>query len=299
MNPLLQPFTAPFEAPPFDRIREEHYLPAIEDLIRQAEQEISLITDSPESPTFANTIVPLERSGERLGIISSILFNLNHAETGELLQRVAQEASPLLTEYSNRLMMNEGLFERVRVVHEGTGAQVVEEGTVLGNWYRDFVRNGALLKGDDKKRFAEIRTRLAKLTLEFADHVLAETNDFVLHITDEEDLEGLPGYVVDTAAQEAREAGKEGWVFSLHAPSMVPFMKFSARRHLREKLHRAYAFRCNRGNEHDNKERVREIVNLRLELANLLGYREYASYKLETKMALNTGRVTDLLEKLH
>lgn len=302
MNPLLQPFSTPYEAPPFNLIREEHYLPALEELIRQAEWEIALITDNPEAPSFQNTISALERSGARLGVVTAILFNLNHAETSETLQKIAQQASPLLTEYSNRLMMNEKLFERVKMVHEANQGQQqlgVEEQTILTNWYRDFVRNGALLKGDQKKRFAEIRTRLAKLTLEFADHVLAETNDYVLHLTDRQDLAGLPAYVVDAAAQEAQEAGLEGWLFTLHAPSMVPLMKYSSRRCLREKIHRAYAFRCNQGNEHDNKERIREIVNLRLELANLLGFKDYASYELESKMAKNTTTVLALLDELH
>ncbi len=314
MNPLLEPFSAPYGAPPFDKIREEHFIPAINELIREAEDQIRLITSNPEPPAFSNTLVPLEQSGEKLGIISSILFNLNHAETNERLQKVAQEASPILTEFSNRMMMNRELFARIRSIYidrkgqldqMGQGAKgpaertVPEEETVLTNWYRDFVRNGALLEGDKRDRFAQIKTRLAGLTLEFADHVLAETNDFKLHLTDKNDLAGLPDYVLEAAGEAAHEAGLDGWVFTLHAPSFIPFMKYSAVRHLREEMHRAFAFRCNRGNEHDNKERIRDIVNLRLEMAKLLGYTDYASYKLEIKMAENNGRVNDLLEKLH
>lgn len=305
MNPLLQPFSLPYGAPPFNLITEEHYIPAIEELILQAEDQIRIITSNSENPTFDNTIVPLEQSGEKLGIISSILFNLNHAETNERLQKVTQDASPLLTEFSNRMLMNPDLFARIRSISgeysgdRDRGSLTPEQSTVLTNWFRDFVRNGALLDENKKKRFAEIRTRLAKLTLEFADHLLAETNDFRLHITNPSDLEGLPDFVVEAASLEAKESDLEGWVFTLQAPSYLPFMKYSSRRDLREKMHREFLFRCNRGNDHDNKERIREIVNLRLEMAQLLGFADYAEYRLETKMAETPARVMELLEQLH
>ncbi len=312
MNPLLQPFTAPYEAPPFDQIREEHFTPAIEELIRVTEAEIRLIAENPDVPDFDNTIVALEAAGERLNVASNILFNLNHAETNERLQQVAQEVSPLLTGFSNRMMMNETLFGRVKELYlkaEGRGqrakgeiegrGQMAEEGRVLENWYLDFVRNGALLQGADKQRFAEIKTRLATLTLEFADHVLAETNDFFMHLTGEDELAGLPEYVREGAAGEASSRNLEGWVFTLHATSFVPFMKHADRRDLRERLFKAFSFRANRNNEHDNKARMAEIVNLRLEMARLLGDEHYAAYRLKTKMAERSERVMQFLDELY
>jgi len=311
MNPLLQKFTAPYSAPPFDRIKTDHFIPAIKTLIDEAEQDIARISGSREAPAFENTIAALEQVGEQLGIVSHILFNLNQAETDKQLQQVAQEASPLLTGFSNRLMMNELLFERVRKVYEKIhGADrkqgkdypegiTTEQVTVTENWYLDFTRHGALLNKKEKERFAAIQTRLAQLTLEFADHVLAETNDFQLHLTREEDLAGLPGFVRSAAAAEAKTRKKEGWVFTLHAPSYIPFLKYSERRELREQIYRAYVFRCNRDNAHDNKNRVIEIVNLRLEQARLMNEPDYASYRLRTKMAENPVKVMELLSQLH
>lgn len=303
-NPFLRPFVTPYQAPPFDEIREEHFLPAIKTWIKKAEEEVNEIATQEASPTFENTIEKLEQSGQGLSIVSSILFNLNHAETSEGLQKIAQEASPLLTDYSNRLLANRDLFNRIRKVkekHDGISGDTLdpEQITVLNNWYRDFERNGALLEDKERTRFGEIRMELAKLSLAFADHVLAETNSFFLHLTEKNDLVGLPTYVVDAAAEEAKIRELKGWVFTLQAPSYIPFLKFADRRDLREKLYRAYVFRCNQGNEHDNKDRVTRIVNLRLEMAQLMGEPNYATYRLKVKMAENPERVYQLLRDLH
>ena len=312
-NPLLQPFVNLHEAPPFDLIREKHYIPALNELIRQAEENVARIAGDPSEPTFDNTILPLEMNGERMGVVAGILFNLNHAETTEGLQQVAQDASQLLTEYSNRLLMNQDLFKRIEFLHEQQSAGnapdtrhpipdtllPVEETTVMRNWHRDFVRNGARLDEDARRRFAEIRSRLSMLTLQFADHVLAETNAWFLHLTDEADLAGLPGFVRDAAAQEAAGRNLSGWVFTLHATGYVPFLKYSDRRDLREKMFRAFSARGNQGNEHDNNDRIREIVNLRLEQARLMGEPDYASYALQESMAGSAERVKSFLNDIH
>lgn len=315
-NPLLQPFITRFEAPPFDLIHEADFIPAIETQINAAEEKIEQIIVTPGEPTFENTILPLEQNGEKLGVTAGILFNLNHADTNERLQKVAQEASQLLTEYSNRLLMNSALFARINTLHNRqpltpnrqpdtrhptpeTSSSSAEQQIVLENWHRDFVRNGALLNEDSKKRFAEIRSRLSLLTLQFADNVLAETNGFFLHLEEEADLAGLPDFVREAAAQEAEGRGLTGWVFTLHAPGYVPFLKYSDRRDLRERLTRAYGIRGNQGNAYDNKPLIEEIVNLRLEQASLLGEPDYATYMLKESMAGASPKVMAFLENIH
>lgn len=323
-NPLLKPFVNKYEAPPFDLIHEVYFIPAIETLIGEAEQKIREIVDSPDEPTVDNTILPLEQNGERLGIVAGILFNLNHAETSEKLQQVAQEASQLLTDYSSRMLMNPGLFRRIETLyinHYGSGTEnhtstqsdlipdtrslipdthlTTEQSMVLHNWHRDFVRNGARLDESRKKRFAEIRSRLSMLTLQFADNVLAETNGYFLHLTDGSDLSGLPGFVKEAAAQDAENKQLPGWIFTLHAPSYVPFLKYSDRRDLREKMTRAFGVRGNQANEYDNKALMQEIANLRLELAVMLQEPDYATYMLKESMAGSPLKVMTFLEDIH
>jgi len=315
-NPLLLPFKHRHQAPPFDLIQESHFIPAIETLIREAEAKIEDIIASPEDPTFENTIIPLEQNGERLGIAAGILFNLNHAETNEKLQAVAQEASQLLTAYSSRMLMNPVLFKRVEEIYIDRGQPLTqsslpetrylipdtfssEQSTVLRNWHRDFLRNGARLDEESKKRFAEIRAGLSKLTLQFADNVLAETNGFFLHLTDEDDLSGLPEFVKEAAAQEADSRQLQGWVFTLHATGLVPFLKYSDRRDLREKMARAFGARGNQGNQYDNKALIREIVNLRREQAEMMKEEDYASYMLKESMAGSPTKVMSFLTDIH
>jgi peptidyl-dipeptidase Dcp len=301
-NPLLSPFVSKHEAPPFHLIREENFIPALETLIHEAEERVKQIVADQSEPTFNNTILPLEQNGERLGIVAGILFNLNHAETSEKLQQVAQEASQLLTDYSSRLLMNPELFQKIdtlRLSQPDSPSYTAEQLTVLHNWHRDFVRNGARLEEASKKRFAEIRSRLSMLTLQFADNVLAETNGFFLHLMDENDLAGLPEFVIEAAAQEAQSKGLSGWVFTLHAPSYMPFLKYSERRDLREKLTRATSARGNQGNDHDNKGLIQEIVNLRVELAAMMQESDYSSYMLRESMAETPAKVLSFLKDIH
>ncbi len=303
-NPLLHPFTGLHEAPPFDLIQEVYFIPAIETQIREAEENIVNIVESKAEPTFDNTILPLEQNGEKLGITAGILFNLNHAETSDRLQAIAQEASQMLTDYSSRMLMNPELFNRIDKLNtnlkENRAAGLsVEQKTVLGNWYRDFVRNGAKLDDDSKARFAEIRSRLSMLTLQFADNVLADTNAYFLHLTDEADLSGLPDFVKEAASQEAESRTLTGWVFTLHAPSYVPFLKYSDNRELREKLTRAYGVRGNQGNANDNKALILEIVNLRREQALMMKEPDYATYMLRESMAGSPGKVMDFMQGIH
>lgn len=313
-NPLLHPFVSKYQAPPFDLIHEVYFIPAIETLIREAEEKITHIIANHDAPTFENTIIPLEQNGERLGIVAGILFNLNHAETTEKLQQVAQEASQLLTGYSSRMLMNPALFGRIDILHNNHNPHPApdtrhliantllfspEQFMVLRNWHRDFVRNGAKLDEVSKNRFAEIRSGLSRLTLQFADNVLAETNTFFLHLTDEADLKGLPDFVKEAAAQEAESRKLNGWVFTLHAPSYVPFLKYSDRRDLREKMIRAFGVRGNQGNEYDNKALIQEIINLRMEQAVMMKEPDYASYMLRESMAGSTAKVMTFLDDIH
>jgi len=301
-NPLLQPFTSKYQAPPFDQIREHHYIPAIECLIAEAEEKIAAVVNNPEAPTFENTILPLEQNGEQLGIVANILFNLNQAETTKKMQQVAQDASKLFTDFASRMLMNAALFNRIDAVNNYLNEHAplsAEQTMVIHKWHRDFVSNGAMLDEKSKIRLAEIRSKLSLLSLQFSDHVLAETNAFVLHLTREDDLQGLPGFVKEAAAQEAESRNLDGWVFTLHAPSYLPFIKYSDRRDLREKMMRAYGLRGNQDNEHDNKAIIREIVNLRVEQAQLMHEPDFASYQLKESMAGSTEKVLSFLKELH
>ncbi len=302
-NPLLRPFVNLHEAPPFDQIRENHFIPALNELITQAEERISQIISDSGAPSFDNTILPLEQNGEQMGIVAGILFNLNHAETTAKLQQVAQEASQLLTGYSSRMLMNTDLFARIESIYhsskEQAGALTTEQITVLQNWYRDFKRNGAQLDETSKMRFAEIRSKLSGMTLQFADNVLAETNGYFLHITDENDLSGLPDFVREAAFHEADSRQLTGWVFTLQAPSYVAFLKYSDKRKLREEMARAYGARGNQGNGHDNNALMLEITNLRLELATIMQEPDYASYALQESMAGSPEKVLSFLQDIH
>jgi len=300
-NPLLQTFDTPFQTPPFDKIKNEHFQPAIDAAIEEGRKEIDLIIDSKENPTFENTIVALDLAGKNLNRIASIFFNLNAAETSAELQKIAQQVSPMLSEYSNDIMLNEKLFERVKAVYDQKEILNLntEQTSLLENTFKGFIRNGANLNEKDKKRFREISTELSKLSLDFQEHVLNETNAFELQVTSEEDLAGLPESVCEGAALTAKNKGKEGWIFTLQFPSYFPFMQYSEKRELREKLYRAYSRRGNKNNENDNKEIIRKIVNFRLEKARLLGYQTYSEYVLTERMAESPEKVNHFLEKLH
>lgn len=299
-NPLLSEFNTPFNTPPFNKIKYEHYMPAIDSSISEAKKEVESIINNPEKPTFENTIVALDRSGKRLNVVTNILFNLNSAETDTTIQRIVREASPKLTDYSNDINLNPDLFARVKRVWEMHDSLTLtpEQKTLLEKTYKDFERNGANLSEADKEKYREISKELADLSLQYEEHLLAETNAYTLNITKEEDLKGFPESLRDAAAQSAKEKGVDGWVITLDYPMYAPFMKYAENRELRKQLYIVRGSRCFKGNQNDNQEIVKRITSLRLELANLLGYPDYATFILENRMAENPEKVNKLLTDL-
>ena len=299
-NPLLSEFKTPYETPPFHSIRHEHYLPAFKTAIDEARNEIDIIANAETAPDFANTIEALSQGGERLSRISSIFFNLNSAETDEEMQQIARDVSPLITDFYNDILFNEDLFQRVRQVYDQRENfdLTPEQKMLLEKTWKSFARNGATLPDDKKQKMREISRELSELSLKFGDNILAETNGWFLHITDEAELSGLPQSAIDAAAQAAGSKELEGWVITLHAPSFGPFMRYSDRRDLREKVHLAYSTRSYKGNEYDNTEILSRIANLRLERANLLGYPSHADFVLEETMAQNANTVNSFLKEL-
>jgi len=303
-NPLLMPFSTPFETPPFGEIKNEHYLPAISQSIEIARAEILEISDSQEPATFQNTIEALEKSGEVMGRATSILFNLNSAETSEEMQKITQEASPILTAFNNEIKQNAKLFDRIQAVFNSKNNLTLdaEQEMLLVKTHKGFLRSGAGLNEADKKRFKEVAMELSTLGLKFGENVLAETNDYQLVIEDEKDLAGLPGDVVQQASLLAAQKGKlNQWIFTLQAPSYIPFMEYAHNRALREKMFRAYMSKALKDGDRDNKMIVKKLVALRKELASLLGYATYADFVLEERMAERPANVKgflqDLLEK--
>jgi len=299
-NPLLIPFETIHQTAPFHLIKEEHYLPAFKEAMKQGKKEIDTIIANTAQPTFSNTIEALENSGQLLGTISSIFFNLNHAETNETIQEIAREVSPLLTEYSNDIWLNPALFEKVKTVFNSDEKRTLssEGQKLLEDTHKAFVRKGALLEGTAKERYREITKELSTLTLQFGENVLAETNDFKLHITDREALTGLPDGALEAASALAKSEEKEGWLFSLQFPSYFPFMKYADNRELRQQMYLAHASRGNNNNERDNKTIIQKIVNLRVEKAKLMGFDTHANFVLEEQMALNPDTVHKFLDEL-
>lgn len=301
-NPLLEKSTHPYNAPAFDKIKTEHYLPAFKEAIAEGKQEIEAIVNNQQEPTFENTILALNYAGEKLNTVSALFFNINEANTNEQMQKTAEEISPLLTEYSMSITLNEKLFERVKAVYQQKESLNLgqEEARLLEQTYKQFANNGANLSPEDKEKFAKIQEELSLLSLKFGNNTLAATNAFILHITDSTQLAGLPAYAVSAGASEAKARNLEGWVFTLQHPSMSPFMQFSQNRELREKMWRASNTKCI-GGEFDNQDIVKRIAELRIQEANLLGHKLYSDYALEERMAKNTETVNnflnDLLEK--
>jgi peptidyl-dipeptidase Dcp len=298
-NPFLRPYQTLHDATPFDRIRTEHFEPAMQEGMKREEEEISLITHNPEAPTFANTIVALERAGSLLERVSTVFGNLLSAETNDALQEVAERMMPLLTEHSNNISLNEELFARVKAVYEGRDALPLneEESMLLQKTYDGFVRNGANLSPADKETYRQISTQLSSLTLRFSQNLLKETQAFRLPLT-EAQTEGLPENIKEAYAQNAREHGEEGYVVTLNAPDYVPFIKFCPDRDLRRQLFLAYGSRCTHDNEYNNLDIVRQLVNLRLQRAQLLGYRTHADFMLKNRMAETKEAVYSMLNHL-
>ncbi|MBW8243484.1 M3 family metallopeptidase [Muricauda oceani] len=295
-NPLLEAFN---EAP-FSKIKNEHFKPAFLQAIEDTKKEIDDIVNNPEAPTFENTLEALDFSGQQLDRISSIFFNLNSAETNEEIQKIAQEVSPILSEFSNDITLNEGLFARVKAVYEQRDSLdlTTEQKTLLEKKYKNFSRNGANLKEENKKRLREIDAELSKLKLTFGENVLAETNKYEMLLTDEKDVAGLPEGTKEAAAQLAESKDKKGWLITLDYPSYIPFMKYAKSRELRKELSMAFGSKGFHNDELDNQENVKRIVNLRHERANLLGYETHADFVLEERMAETPEKVKDFLNEL-
>jgi peptidyl-dipeptidase Dcp len=295
-NPLLEDFTIP----PFDQIEREHFIPAIDSAIVLARKDIDEIIENTNEASFDNTIEALAFAGIKLGNITTILFNLNYAETDTTLQKIVREVAPKLTDFQNDINLNEQLFTKVQTVYNNVDRSSLtpEQITLLDKTYKGFVRNGANLNEADKQKYREITRQLSETGLQFEENVLAETNAFILHLTSEDQLIGLPKSIVDAAAVTAKEKGLEGWIITLQMPTYIPFMKYSEKRDLREKLYKAYNSRAFNGNDNDNTELIKRIVNLRLELANILGYPNYAQYVLEQRMAESPAKVEAFLDEL-
>lgn len=300
-NPLSTSWDTPFGIPPFDKIKTGHLIPALKSAIESAREETAAITLSGEPPDFHNTVEALENAGSNVSIIAAIIFNLNMAETDPSLQKVAMEASGLLTRFSNEITLNRKLFLRFKSVEEsGPAERYGQAGSqLLRKKIRDFILGGASLTGRNRERFEKITEELSALSLRFEENLLASTNEYELHITSPGDLEGLPESVTEAAEAEAKARGRKGWVFTLHQPSFIPFMQYSVRRDLREELFMAHATRAyGNNNRNNNSDIVRDIVNLRLELANLLGYKRYSDMVLEDRMAGSTTGVRNFVEQL-
>lgn len=296
----MMDFNTPLQVVPFDRIDHSYYKPALESLLAKARKGLKEITDSTETPTFRNTVEALEQLNEPLKRLEQVFFNINSAETSKAIQQIAQEVSPMLTAYYNDITLDEMLFRRVKAVVEGPEKELLalEPRKLLDETYKSFVRNGACLEPEAKEEFRKVTTELSTLSLLFEENLLEETNAFQLHLTDAADLAGLPGYIREAAAYEAKSRNLPGWIFTLKAPSFLSFMKFSDHRKLREQLYRAYHSRCFRNNDRDNQGIIRKIVTLRLKLANLLGYPSFAAYVLEERMARTPDTVNAFLHGL-
>lgn len=300
-NPFFNESTAPFGAPEFDKITIEHYMPAFVEGMRLHMEQVEEIINNTEAPDFANTIVALDEAGEMLERVSAVFFNLNGAVTTPEMQSIADSVTPLLSAHYDAISMSTPLFAKVKAVYDARmnfGLQG-EDSMLLENAYRNFVRNGALLSDIQKEEMKLINERLSTLTLNFGQNVLKDNNDFKMFLSSEEELAGLPENVLNGAAEAAKAQEREGeYLFTLHWPSLFPFLTYSENRDLREKIYKGYTLRGNLGNENDNNDMIVEIVNLRLQRANLLGYPNHAAFVLDRNMAKTPENVTELLDKM-
>lgn len=298
-NPLISESPLPYGAPQFDKIRTEHYIPAFEQGIKEGKAEIDEITNNPEAPTFENTIEALEYSGATLNRVAGIFYNLMEADSNDEMQAIAEQIAPMMNEFSMYVSLNDALFQRVKAVWEQRESLNLDkdQAKLLEDSYKSFARGGANLSDEDKAIYSKYTEELSLLQLQFSKNVLAATNAYCLNLTDEADLEGLPQYVRDMGAATAAEKGQQGWTFDLSYPSYSPFMQYSTRSDLRKQLYLAYNSRAF-GGEYDNSAICRDIANLRLKIANILGYETYADYALEDRMAGNVENVDKLLDQL-
>jgi len=300
-NPFFSEFDTPFQVPPFDKIQEEHYMPAFKEGMEQQNMEIDAIVNNPEAPTFENTLEAIESTGSLLDKVESVFYVLNGSMTNDDMQEIAKEVAPLGSKHRDNIWLNEKLFQRVKAVYEQKDKLdlTTEQNTLLEKYYKDFVRRGANLDEEKKTRLKEINQEMSILTVKFGENVLKENNSFEMVIDKKEDLAGLPQAVISGAAEAAKEREYEGkWVFTIHKPSMLPFLQYSENRALREKIFKAYINKGNNNNELDNKDSLAKIAALRVERANLLGYKTHADYVLERNMAKKPENVYKFLELL-
>ena len=301
MNPLLAEFDTPFGVPPFDLIKYEHYMPAFKKAMEVQNEEIDAIVSNPEAASFENTIAALDYSGDLYNKVSNIFYNIKSANTSDEMQEIAKELVPIISEHKSNISLNPQLFERIKTVYLGRDSLDLdqEQAMLLEKTYKRFVRSGADLSEEDKANMRKIDEQLSMLSLQFGDNLLEETNNYILLIENEEDLEGLPEGLISGAAEAAEEAGQAGkWVFTLQKPSWIPFLTYCENRELREEIYKAMYTRANRGNEFDNKDIIELIIKLRTERAQLLGYKSHADYVLEERMAKTPENVNNLLMKL-
>lgn len=301
MNPFFEAYDTPFEVPPFDKIENEHFSPAILEGIKQQQAEIDAIVNNPEDPTFGNTIEAMEKSGELLTKVSTVFYNFNSANTNDTIQAIAKELAPEISKHSDNISLNEKLFARVKSIWEKKDNLGLngEQQKLLEKTYKSFVRNGANLNEADKEKLRNINSKMSVWSLTFGQNLLAETNDFKLFVDNEADLTGLPQELKDAAKADAKAAGEEAkWLFTLQNPSIMPFLQYAENRELRKQIWEAYQSRANHDNDKDNKAIVVEMANLRREKAQLLGYKTHADYVLEESMAKTSEQVYDLLNQL-
>lgn len=300
MNVLTQEFNTPYGSAPFSQIKITDYKPAFEFAIEEAKKEIDAIVNNPKEPTFENTIATLDYGGQKLGRIRSIFFNLNSAETSPEMQKLAQELSPMLTAFGNDITLNEKLFGRVQKLYNQRNSLKLsqEELMLLEKNYKNFARNGALLNNEEKEKLRAIDKQLSTLALTFGENVLAETQNYELHITKQDDLKGLPEGVVEAAKGVAKSRNKDGWVFTLDYPSYVPFMTYAENRNLRKEMSIAFGSKGFKNNANDNQELVKKIAKLRFDRAKLLGYETHAHFVLEERMAQTPAKVHSFLQDL-
>ena len=299
-NPFFKPYDTPHATAPFSKIRIEHYEPAFDKAIAEHQSEIDLIAANADAPTFTNTIEAMEHSGEMMNRVSSVFFNLLGTESNDEMMEISQRLSPKLSEHSSNINLNEALFKRVKAVYDArrSAGLTPEQIRLVEKYFESFENSGATLSPEGKEKYRALSMELSRATLNFGQNNLRETNAYELLLTDEADLAGLPVSVTEAAAATAKAKGKEGWMFDLSAPSYIGFMKYATRRDLREKLYMAYNTKSVKGGEYDNQQHVQQIVNLRLEIANLLGYKSYSDYVLKNRMAKNADAVFALLDQL-
>ncbi|GAB6867822.1 M3 family metallopeptidase [Bacteroides rodentium JCM 16496] len=299
-NPFLEAYNTPHNTIPFDRIRVEHYEPAIREGMRLHNKEVDAIVSNTQAPTFSNTIVALENSGALLQQATTVFGNMMSANTSDEMQELAKVLMPLLDKHSNNIRLNEKLFARIKTVYDNRDNEGLdsEQMQLLTDTYRSFARNGVNLQGEEKEKYRQLSQKLSVLSLQFDENNLKEMNGYELHITDTAQLAGLPESAVDAAAEAAREKGEKGWLFTLHAPSYSPFMTYADNRDLRKELYMAYNTLCSKENATDNRDIVKQIANTRIEVAQLLGYKNHAAYQLEERMAENSEAVYHLLQQL-